>query len=273
MLGRGGAIRGNEAVTVYGLRRSDGPPLLVGGADYVLPAPAASVDLRRLATLPMDQSNTIEECCVGEGAKKAHWIVTRGGLALPPVPAVMFGMQVYPSYQQLQGWNVWQGPQNGEQAMGGHYQCGSLGYDAESLWVWGSWPGWAQGGFARIDWSWLAANAFDICVMRKAPSFGEGKPMSELGVWRGARLRERARKGDAILNVGCQPSDAWDGLIAVGGYARDANDDDPGKMNSDETWAEAIGSRLFDADSFVSIADGDVDTWKRWVTAAQGAAS
>jgi hypothetical protein len=121
----------------------------------------------------------------------------------------------------------------------------------------------------RIAWDWLAANTFDVYAMRKAPSFGANAPLSELGVWRGARLRERTRTGQAILNVGCQPADAFDGLISVGGYKRDSNDDNPGAMNSMETWAEAVGSKLFDPDSFVALPTGDVDTWKRWITAAQ----
>jgi hypothetical protein len=87
----------------------------------------------------------------------------------PPIPAVTFGMDVFPSYQAIQSWDIWHGPTSSEASLGGHYQCGSAGCDAEACWIWGSWPNFGAGGLVRISWGWLAGNAYDTYVMRKGP--------------------------------------------------------------------------------------------------------
>jgi hypothetical protein len=101
--------------------------------------------------------------------------------------------------------------------------------------------------------------------------------LSALGTWRGARVRERARQTDPITNVGCQPVDAVNGLIAVGGYARDQYDlsSESGQtaMDQMETWGEATKSAPFDAADFVLLPDGDQSSAMLWLARGYGIAA
>lgn len=101
--------------------------------------------------------------------------------------------------------------------------------------------------------------------------------MSALGVWRGALVRERARAGAPIANVGCQPVDAANGLIAVGGYSRDQYDtqSESGQMPLPQmvTWSEATNSKLFTADNFIMLPDGDTASAMLWLSRGYGIAA
>lgn len=118
-------------------------------------------------------------------------------------------------------------------------------------------------------------NIEEVCVgdafeeAHQVVTRGRSARLSPLSVWRGARLRERESHGTPILNVGCNPADAVDYSIQIGPYKRDANDDDPAKMNDMEDWAEAVGCVPFQAEDFAVVDDGDVDTLRRWLTFSQ----
>lgn len=99
---------------------------------------------------------------------------------------------------------------------------------------------------------------------------GVSKRISPLCIWRNARLRERARVGAPITDVGCQVVDALNGLISPGVYARDANDDDPSKGNDLQSWAELVGLAKFDPSNIVTIENGDIDRLVAHMAAGHG---
>jgi hypothetical protein len=100
---------------------------------------------------------------------------------------------------------------------------------------------------------------------------------SALSFWRGARVRERARTGDLITNVGCQPVDAVNDAIATGTYARDqydtASELGQSVMNSMETWSEATKKQQFSASDFVMLQDGDSASAMLWLSKGYGIAA
>lgn len=67
---------------------------------------------------------------------------------------------------------------------------------------------------------------------------GRGRHPSHRGLWTVGRAKERARKSDALLNVGCALADVFDGAIDPGIYAEDDLDDDPAYMNVEIQWGE-----------------------------------
>lgn len=99
-----------------------------------------------------------------------------------------------------------------------------------------------------------------------------GKKLSPRGVWTAARAREHLRKSDPFTDVGCNPQDALDALIVMGGYPVDAKDDDPAALNDPWNWAEALGTKKFSPDDFLPIDPGDLDTVDAVLTAGFGVA-
>lgn len=89
---------------------------------------------------------------------------------------------------------------------------------------------------------------------------GTGKRASRLGIYTGARVRERARKTDPIPDIGCDPADAIDGLVNPGVYPFDARDTDPSQISTTDTWDEVVASQPFQPDRLLPIERGDTDT-------------
>ncbi len=96
---------------------------------------------------------------------------------------------------------------------------------------------------------------------------GAGKRASHRGIYTAARVRERSRKSDPVLDQGCIPADAFDALVLTGVYPLDDRDADGGALNSMETWDEAIGCKKFDPTDLTPITSGDDVTVDRWLTA------
>lgn len=88
---------------------------------------------------------------------------------------------------------------------------------------------------------------------------GQGKRGSHVGVYVGARVRERNRKGDAIPDVGCMPADGYDHIVAVGIEPLDARDLDPSKINTTDTWDEAVSAKKVPMEFLVPLEDGDLN--------------
>lgn len=99
---------------------------------------------------------------------------------------------------------------------------------------------------------------------------GAGKRVSPVGIYRGARVRERIRKTDPLPDMGSNPADAIDAMIATGVYAIDLDDVDPSKIGDVDTWEEMAGSQTCGMDDFSPIEQGDVDTIDRWLSAGYG---
>lgn len=93
---------------------------------------------------------------------------------------------------------------------------------------------------------------------------GKGRRGSAHGLYTAGRMRERARKGDAVPDAGADPWDVAEACVSVGVYPRDAIDTDPSATNRPMTWAEASGLRLFDIGDIHPIEDGDLETVDAW---------
>jgi hypothetical protein len=191
--------------------------------------------------------------------------------------------------------SIWTGPTSS--SLGGHAQC-AVGYDADALWAWSSWimpsvrPNTGTALFSGSAGLVLPAPASTAdntayvtyyedqqtsdCVgcsfegAHMIATKGTSKRTSPFSWYRGARLRERSRTGQALADDGCQPIDAANAAISVGVYPRDANDDNPTTVNQAETWHELAGSQLFLPDHFALVDDGDVETMRAHLTAGNG---
>lgn len=97
----------------------------------------------------------------------------------------------------------------------------------------------------------------------------QGRRASALGVYRAARARERIRTSDPLPDTGCQPSDAFDAVVAAGVYPRDNEDTDPSQLTDVETVEDAVAAyhHRCDATWFTPIEPGDVDTAEAFLTA------
>jgi len=93
---------------------------------------------------------------------------------------------------------------------------------------------------------------------------GQGKRGSPHGLYTAGRMRERARKGAPVSDVGADPWDVAEACVSVGVYPRDANDDDPGAVNKTMNWNEESGLRLFDISHLHPIEYGDLETVDGW---------
>lgn len=90
---------------------------------------------------------------------------------------------------------------------------------------------------------------------------GVGVQWSEIGIWTGARARERLRSTDPILDVGCQPLDAVDAMVAMGVYPRDARDDAGATTGpSDVEEVVSAAAHRFLPTDFMILRDGDTDS-------------
>ena len=190
---------------------------------------------------------------------------------------------------------IWTGPTGA--SLGGHAQC-AVGFDADSLWAWSSWimpsarPNMALALFPHSSEIALPAPAISAdntkfvtyyedqqtsdcvgCSFEGAhyiATQGTSRRTSPFSWYRGARLRERSRTGEALLDDGCQPVDAANAAITTGIYPRDANDDNPATVNNSQTWSELAGSQLFLPEHFALVDAGDVDTIRAHITAGSG---
>ena len=79
---------------------------------------------------------------------------------------------------------------------------------------------------------------------------GIGPHASSRGIWTGARVRERARRGDALLNVGTTFPDGIAGCIEMGVYAEDDTEDDPAWNNRESALDELEQCKPLPADTF-----------------------
>jgi hypothetical protein len=102
----------------------------------------------------------------------------------------------------------------------------------------------------------------------------KGSRISPTFVWKVALEREQSRTGQYVLNEGVQPSDGYDGQIAMGVLPRDNRDDDPVanlKVPTAEDIVAAYPYRRSPGD-FVPISDGDITTAQQfWTLGAQTA--
>lgn len=87
---------------------------------------------------------------------------------------------------------------------------------------------------------------------------GQGRRGSHVGVYVGARARERVRKGDALPDTGCMPVDAYDHVVAVGIEPLDGRDTDPSRLNSTDTWDEALSAKKVPSNLLLPLQDGDI---------------
>jgi hypothetical protein len=85
----------------------------------------------------------------------------------------------------------------------------------------------------------------------------QGKRASPRGLYVLARSREKMRRGDALKDVGCMTSDAYDAAVAVGLFPRDAADDDPSGVNTKLTWDEDAAATPVPAEYLEPIENGD----------------
>lgn len=93
---------------------------------------------------------------------------------------------------------------------------------------------------------------------------GRGRRGSAHGLYTAGRMRERARRGDAVQDIGADPWDTAEGCVSVGVYPRDDWDTDPTKVNAPMNWSESAGLRLFSVDDLHPIDYGDLATVEQW---------
>lgn len=90
-------------------------------------------------------------------------MVTHGPLA--------FGMPVHEGYVELGAHDLVRGPVG--ELKGNHYQA-IFGYDAEGLFVFGSWGRyWGNAGWAKIAWGYFLDVASDVMCFRFMPKIGD----------------------------------------------------------------------------------------------------
>jgi len=98
---------------------------------------------------------------------------------------------------------------------------------------------------------------------------GQGRRGSPVGVYVGARARERVRRGDALPDTGCQPYDAYDHCVAVGIEPYGARDiaraSDRSQLNRTDTWDEALTAVKMPIECFAPLYDGDLDSMDTWL--------
>lgn len=96
-----------------------------------------------------------------------------------------------------------------------------------------------------------------------------GTPVSPRGVYVAARVREIGRKGDAIPDTGCQPSDAYDAIVnGVALYPQDARDFDPSVINARDTWDEEVLCKALPVNALAPLDDGDTGSLDLWLSAS-----
>ena len=86
----------------------------------------------------------------------------------------------------------------------------------------------------------------------------QGRRGSHVGIYVGARVRERQRKGDAIPDVGCMPADGYDHIVAVGIEPLDERDLNPALLNTTDTWDEALSAKKVPMEFLAPLEDGDL---------------
>lgn len=95
---------------------------------------------------------------------------------------------------------------------------------------------------------------------------GKGQRGSPRGIYVDARAREVERaQGAPIPDVGCDPQDAIDALVALGVFPRDARDEAFDQVTGLDTWAEAAAKQPMMPSHFAPVSD--LDTLDAWLTA------
>ena len=85
----------------------------------------------------------------------------------------------------------------------------------------------------------------------------QGLHASPRGIWTGARVRERLRSTDILVNTGCAFADAIDGCMRMGVRPEDELDDDDAATNDEDALDELEKCVQLPREAFASIAGVD----------------